>query len=159
MPTNLTVGDVMTSDVLKFAADEPVSDAMQRLVERDVDGGPVVSADGQVLGMLSASDLIVRESKLHLPTVFTLLGATIEWPGEKKRFDEDLEKKLGATVAEVMDDEPVLVVESESIEAAATKMHDRDISRLPVVRDGALVGIIARADILRAIVQSAGEDG
>jgi CBS domain-containing protein len=159
MPTNLTVGDVMTTEVLSFTADEPVSAAMQKLVDRDVDGGPVVGADGEVVGMLSTSDLIVRESKLHFPTVLTLLGATIEWPSEKKKFDEDLEKKLGASVAEVMDDDPVVIGEHETIEAAATKMHDKDVSRLPVVRDGVLVGIVARADVLRAIVQSAGEDG
>jgi CBS domain-containing protein len=155
MPTKQTVGAVMVTDVLTFSPDEKVSEAMPRLVEREVDAGPVVDAQGKVVGMLSASDLIVRESKLHLPTVITLLGATIEWPSEKKKFDEDLEKKLGATVEEVMDDEPVTIGEGDTIETAATSMHEHDVSRLPVVRDGQLVGIIARGDILRAIVQGA----
>jgi CBS domain-containing protein len=155
MPTKQTVGAMMVTDVLTFSPDEKVSEAMPRLVEREVDAGPVVDGQGKVVGMLSASDLIVRESKLHLPTVITLLGATIEWPSEKKKFDEDLEKKLGATVEEVMDDEPVTVGEGDTIETAATAMHEHDVSRLPVVRDGQLVGIIARGDILRAIVQGA----
>jgi CBS domain-containing protein len=153
MATDQSVGDVMVTDVLTFSPDEKVSDAMAKLVERDVDAGPVVDGDGKVIGMLSASDLIVRESKIHLPTVISLLGATIEWPGEKRKFDEDLEKKLGATVSEVMDEEPVTIEEGDTIESAATSMHEHDISRLPVVRDGKLVGLIARGDILRAIVQ------
>lgn len=150
---DLTVRDVMTTEVLTFHPDDAVPDAMARLVDRGIDAGPVVDEDNRVVGMLSASDLIVRESKLHLPTVISLLGATLELPGEKRRFDEDLEKKLGASVSEVMDDEPVVCGPDDSFESAATLMHDHDVSRLPVIENGGLVGIIARADILRAVVQ------
>ncbi len=52
--------------------------------------------------MLSTTDLIVRESRWHIPTVISILGATLELPSEKRRFDEDVSKALGATVDEVM---------------------------------------------------------
>lgn len=154
MPRNVPVKQVMTTEVLSFSPDEDVKEAMRQLVEWDVDAGPVVDADGKVVGMLSTTDLIVQESNLHLPTVITILGATIEWPSSKRRFDEDVEKALGSTVGEVMHDKPVTCSPDDTIETAASLMHEHNLSRLPVVDDGALVGLIARGDILRAIVEA-----
>jgi CBS domain-containing protein len=146
----------MTTDVLSFAPDDDVKDAMRRLVEREVDAGPVLDGDGTVVGMLSTTDLIVQESQLHVPTVISLLGATLEWPSSKRKFDDDVEKALGATVAEVMNEEPVTCAPDDTIGEAATQMHDHNLSRLPVVDNGQLVGIVARGDILRAIVEASG---
>jgi CBS domain-containing protein len=159
MPRDQRVGEVMTTDVLQFTPDEPVLEAIQLLVERDVDGGPVVDADGTVVGMLSNADLILRESELHPPTVLSLFGAYLEWPGSARRFDEDISKALGSKVSEVMHAKAVTIAESDTLERAATVMHDKDVSRLPVVRDGRLVGIIGRNDILRSILDdwAAGE--
>jgi CBS domain-containing protein len=151
----MPVRDVMTTDVVVFAESEPVSDAVQRLVAAGVDAGPVLGEGGEVVGMLSSTDLIVRESRMHLPTVVTILGATLELPSQKRRFDEDLEKALGSTVAEVMGEDVHVVGPDDTIETAATQMHEHNVSRLPVVdADGHLVGIIARGDILRAVVQA-----
>jgi CBS domain-containing protein len=151
----MPVRDVMTTDVVVFAEQEAVSDAVQRMVDAGIDAGPVLDEGGAVVGMLSSTDLIVRESRMHLPTVVTILGATLELPSQKRRFDEDLEKALGATVAEVMGEDVHIVGPDDTIETAATAMHEHNVSRLPVVDgDGHLVGIIARGDILRAVVQA-----
>lgn len=152
MPRSTLVGTVMTTEVITFAPDENVQDAMARLVDANVDGGPVVDGTGRVVGLLSTGDLIVQESRLHFPTVISILGATLELPSAKKHFDEDIRRALGSSVAEVMSDKPVTIGEDETLEQAATLMHDKEVSRLPVVRDGRLVGIISRTDIVRAIV-------
>jgi CBS domain-containing protein len=154
MPRTMPVSQVMTTEVLTFAPDQDIQDAMKLLVEWDVDAGPVVDDSGAVVGMLSTTDLIVQQSTLHLPTVITLLGATIEWPSSKKHFDRDVEKALGSTVGEVMNDDPITCAPDDTIERAASLLHEHNLSRLPVVADGALVGIIARGDILRAIVEA-----
>ncbi|MBX3313388.1 MAG: CBS domain-containing protein [Actinobacteria bacterium] len=143
----------MTTDVLTFGPDDNVADAMRTLVDRSIDGAPVVAADGTVVGMLSTGDLIVQESKLHFPTVISLLGATLELPSAQRQFDDDLRRALGSTVAEVMHRDPVTVAADDTVERAATLMHDHDVSRLPVVGDGGLAGIVARVDILRAIIR------
>lgn len=147
------VSEVMTTDVLTFGPDDNVGDAMRTLVERGIDGAPVVDADGTVVGMLSTGDLIVQESRLHFPTVISVLGATLELPSAQRHFDEDLRRALGSTVADVMHRDPVTVGSDDTVEEAATLLHDHDVSRLPVVGDGGLVGIVARVDILRAIIQ------
>ncbi len=156
MPLSLLVRDVMTVDVVKFAPDEPIGDATKRLVESDIDGGPVVDADGQVVGVLTTDDLLVQETKLHYPTVVSLFGAYLELPSSHRRFEEELRRAVGATVGEVMETKIITCAEDDTLERAATLMHERHVSRLPVTRDGQLVGIIARGDIIKALVSDSG---
>ncbi len=152
MPRSTLVRSVMSTDVVTFTPDESVQDATRRLVERDVDGGPVLDADGRLVGMLSSGDLLVQETKLHYPTVISLFGAYLELPSSHRRFEEDLRRAVGATVGDVMHPDPVSCGEDDTLERAATLMHEHGVSRLPVTRDGRLVGIIARGDILRAVI-------
>lgn len=154
MPRQTPVSKVMTTEVVTFAPDDKAYAAMEKMVAAGIDGAPVVASDGAVVGMLSTGDLIVQESRLHFPTVLSIFGATIELPGEKRQFEEDLRKTLGSTVAEVMQPDPVTIGADDSVEEAATLMHEHDISRLPVVADSGLVGIVARVDILRAIISA-----
>lgn len=156
MPRNLLASQLMVTDVLTFAAGDNVQDAMKQLVDRNIDAAPVVDADGRVVGMLSTSDLIVQETKLHFPTVISLLGAYLELPSSARHFEHDLERALGATVGEVMTAEPVTCHEDDTLEQIATVMHEKDVSRVPVVdAGGKLVGLVSRGDIVRAIVQDA----
>ena len=151
------VSEVMTTDVLTFGPDQNVQEAMQQLVARSIDAGPVVDADGAVVGMLSTGDLIVEEARVHFPTVVNFLGVNVTWPFEHKDLDDTMAKALGASVGEVMTAVPVTIEADASVEDAATVMHDHDLSRLPVVTDGRLVGLIARGDIVKAIVAGVGE--
>ena len=152
MPRSTLVRQVMTTDVVTVRPDEPIQEATRKLIAHEVDGAPVVDANGAVVGMLTSDDLLVQETKLHYPTVVSLFGAYLELPSAHRQFEEDLRKAVGATVEEVMNDEPVTVGDEDTLERAATLMHEENVSRLPVVRDGRLVGIIARGDILRAVM-------
>ncbi|MEJ5253864.1 MAG: CBS domain-containing protein [Acidimicrobiales bacterium] len=152
------VREVMTTDVVSFTPDENVKDAMERLVARGVDAGPVVDGDGHVVGMLSTGDLIVEEARLHFPTVVNFLGVNVTMPFSERKLDESIQKALGATVGEVMSARPVTCRADDTVEDAATLMHDHDVSRLPVVDErDVLVGIIARGDIVRALVTGLGD--
>lgn len=154
---DLPVHDVMTADVVSFQPDQNVTDAMQLLVARGVDAGPVVDG-GQVVGMLSTGDLIVEEARVHFPTVVNFLGVNVTLPFEHQKLDDSVAKALGASVGEVMTAKPLTVRDDASVEDAATLMHDHDVSRLPVIDDGgALVGIVSRGDIVKAIVLGTGE--
>jgi len=152
MPRSTLVRSVMTTDVVSFTPDEPIRDATVRMLDEGVDGGPVVDGGGQVIGMLTTDDLIVQETRLHYPTVVSLFGAYLELPSSHRHFEEDLRRAVGATVSEVMEDKVITCGEDDTLETVATMMHERKIGRIPVVRDGALVGIIAQSDIIRAIV-------
>ena len=152
MPRDVPARDVMTTDVVTFTVHEPITDAMNRLVDRGVDAGPVLDEAGAVVGMLSTGDLIVQESQLHAPTVINILGGLFELPGSRKKFEHELEQAVAVDVEDAMSPDPVTCGPDDTVEVVATLMHDNDVSRVPVVEDGRLVGIVARGDILRAIV-------
>lgn len=152
MDRNSPVRDIMTTDVLTFGPDDGVEQAMRTLLERNIDAAPVVDAEGTVVGLLSNGDLIVQESELHFPTVMTFLGGTFEFG--HKHFEQELRRALGSKVSEVMSTTPIVCNDDDTIERAATLMHEHEVSRLPVVHDGRLVGIVSRNDVLRAIVIS-----
>ena len=155
MPRNTLVRQVMTTDVLTFRRDDTVEAAAKALSDRRLGGAPVVDDDGVLVGLLEDDDLIVQDSRLHYPTVISLLGGYIELPSSVSRFEADLRKAVGATVADVMDADPVTCTEDDTLETVATVMHERGVSRLPVVDPGGkVVGIVSRGDIVRAIVNA-----
>lgn len=154
MSRETAVSTVMTTEVLTFRPTDTVSDAMTALVDRGIDGAPVVDDSGTVVGVLSTDDLMVGGTELHIPTIISMFGATLELPSTKRHYEEDLRKALGGTVADVMASDPVTIGPDDTVERAATVMHQKDVSRLPVVVDGKLVGIIARVDILRSMISN-----
>ena len=109
---------------------------------------------GPVVGMLTADNLLVQETRLHLPTAISILGGVLEWPPSVHHFEQELRKAVGATVADVMDPDLASCSDDDSVEDVATRLHDEARRRLPVVRDGRVVGIVARGDILRAMVEA-----
>jgi CBS domain-containing protein len=152
MPGSMLVREVMTTDVLSFSPDDPVQQAYAELVERGVDGAPVVDADGAVVGMLSTDDFLVQETPLHYPTVIAVFGGVLELPSSQRKFEAELRKAVAATVSDAMVSKVHACAEDDTLERAATLMHDHHVSRLPVTREGKLVGIVARGDILRAVM-------
>jgi CBS domain-containing protein len=160
MVRDTAVREWMTTEVVTFQPDENVRDAMRRLVTEDVDAGPVVDENGSVVGMLSTGDLIVEEALLtNIPAAFNFFGVEVEWQSwrHKHELDADVSKALGSSVGEVMSPRPVYVEPTDTIETAATLMHDSKVSRLPVIKDGELVGLLSQNDILRAVI--AEDDG
>ena len=153
MARETPVRDVMTTDVLTFKPEDKVQAAAEAMSARSIGGAPVVDESGAVVGMLNDDDLIVSDVRLHMPTVISVLGAYLELPSSAHKFDEEVKKAVGATVGEVMTKDPETCTEDATVEEVATTLHEHQLSRLPVVRDGKLVGIVARGDILKEIVK------
>ena len=88
------------------------------------------------------------------------LGVNVTLPFDKKSLDESVAKALGSTVGEVMTADPECLPEGSTVQDAATLLHDHNVSRLPVVDSaGRLVGIVARGDIVRAIITASDGSG
>ena len=151
MPDRTLVRHVMTTDVVAFTPDETIGDATRRLMERGVDGGPVLDGSGRLVGMLTTDDLLVQDTRLHYPTVVSLFGAYLELPTSHRRFEEELRRAVAAKVTDAMEEDTVSCAPDDTLERAATLMHEHQVSRLPVLEEGRLVGVVARGDILRAI--------
>src|SRR5688500_9831589 len=147
MPRELPVTDVMSSPAITLSPDTTVEEAIGVLVERGIEGAPVVDDQGRLVGLLDDDDLIVSEARLHAPTTIEILGAYIPLPGDLKRFNVEVRQALGRTVAEVMDTDVPRVTTAATVEDVATILHDRGMSRLPVVSDaGDVVGVVTRGD-------------
>jgi CBS domain-containing protein len=154
MPSTTPIRDVMTRDVATLRPDQPITEAADAMAASGYGAMPVVDAEGRFVGLLRDEDLIASEARVHVPTYWMLLGTSVPLPGTMRRFEHEIHKLAGSTVAEVMDDHPPTVPSDASLEDVATLMHERDITHVPVVDNGRLVGIVARSDIVRYIART-----
>jgi len=138
---------VMTRDVLTVAPETPLKEVAGLLTRNHVSGAPVVDEEGAVLGVVSEAD-ILRKVEGFSPEV----GGRLAWV--LRRLDGELEKICARTAGEAMTTPPLTVRPTQQVSEAARLMADHRINRLPVMSRGKLVGIISRADVLRAFERS-----
>jgi CBS domain-containing protein len=149
-----TAADIMDADVPVVSPDDDARTAIDLLSKTDLGAIPVVDADGQVVGIVSESDLILgeEESELHLPHYVNIMGGTI-FLQSMKGFEERLEKAFATKVSELMTPDPIVAHTYENVDRVAKKIADSHHNHLPVVdEDGHLAGMVTRADALAAIV-------
>ena len=146
----MTVENVMTTEVTTIHPETTLKDVARILVQRGISGLPVVDAEGHVVGVVSEADLLIKEQgQGALPR---RRGARIR--GESKQTKSGLAKVHATIAGEAMTSPAVTIGPEASLPSAAAIMVDRAINRLPVVKDGVLVGIVSRADLVRAYVRS-----
>ena len=144
------VRDLMTTDVVSAPPDMPVRDIARLLLTHRISAVPVVDGSGAVLGMVSEGDLIGRndeERQARQDWWLTLLA-------EGEPLSEDFVAGLrhpGRTARDVMSAPVIHVAETTEAAEAAALLSQYRIKRVPVLRDGRIVGIVSRADLLRAL--------
>lgn len=144
---DLQVRDVMTRPVHSVRADAPVSEAVAGLVGREYRALPVVDERGVLVGVVSNSDLVERAG----------LAARLELLAEMdaERRSAILAALPARTVRDVMTTELVTVSPTEKVASVPRLMSERRVKRVPVVdADGRLLGILSRADVLRAVAET-----
>jgi CBS domain-containing protein len=146
----LTVRDVMTNSVISVHPSAPLKEVAQALNDNGISGVPVVEADGTVLGVVSEADLLIKEQGVDAIRHRRLA----RFFGESKQSRAQLVKLGAITAAEAMTSPAVTIASARPIHEAAATMMSRGVNRLPVVDDGRLVGIVSRADLVRAYVRS-----
>ncbi len=146
----LTAKDIMTTDVLTVQPDMPVEELAALLYEKKIGGAPVMS-DGKLLGVVTESDLIDQAKNLHIPTVLTILDSVFVL-GNPNRMDKEFHKMAGRTVRDIFSDELITVSEDAPLNEIATIMADRKVHTLPVVANGELLGVVGKADLIKAIL-------
>jgi CBS domain-containing protein len=140
----IPVSDLMTRDVVTINPDADLKEAARRLSGLRISGMPVVDADHRVLGIISEADILslagVKKGHTFKDVLRHVLGAPL--PVRKK----------GNTVGEIMSSPAITTDPDRDIRAVAAILDEKRIKRLPVVdEEGRLVGVIARADIVRAM--------
>jgi CBS domain-containing protein len=144
----MRIEDVMTRDVVTVKPDATLKDAARELVARRISGLPVVDDEGRVVGVLSEGDLLFKQRGARERN-----GGPLGWFVDRRHESEDA--KLDAHVVEEAMTSPALTIDAGwSLTAAAERMLANGVNRLPVIRAERLVGIVTRADIVRAFARS-----
>jgi len=153
----LTVKDIMTKDVITVSPETEITKATQILLEKRINGIPVVSETGELKGILCQSDLIAQQKKLPLPSFFTFLDGFIPLTS-MKQLEKQVQKVAATTVSHAMTPNPVSVTPETGLSGVAALMVDRNFHTLPVVKDGKLVGIVGKEDVLRTLLSPEGTE-
>ena len=148
----MNVSDVMTRNLITLTPGHGVRHAAQMMLDYDVSGIPVVDA-GVLVGILTEGDLL-RRTEFGLPRSQQQAWETANWAAGNAR---DFVKSHSWRVGDVMSKPVVTVTEDTPLADVAILMGTRGIKRLPVVRNGELVGVVSRSDLLKIIAGSAPE--
>ncbi|MCU0477600.1 MAG: CBS domain-containing protein [Chloroflexi bacterium] len=149
----MKVADVMTRGVAAVHTETPLKDVAALMVERGISGVPVVDEAGVVVGVVSEADFVIKERGVAGVRHRLLAGIF----GESKRTQAELAKIEATTAGEAMTSPAITVEAADTLQWAAEQMANRKINRLPVVEGGRLVGIVTRADVVRAFVRTDAE--
>ncbi len=138
---------LMTAPAVTIPVDARIDDAVRLMIDNRLSGLPVVDADERIVGVLTEGDLLRRaelgtERKRPRWLEFLLGGGA---------GASDYVHAHGRRVSEVMTESPVFINERTPIPDIVDLMEKRRVKRLPVVRDGRVVGVVSRADVIRAL--------
>jgi CBS domain-containing protein len=147
--------DIMTTEVVTVSPSTPVRDIAGKMTDHRISGVPVVDAEGHVVGIVSEGDLMRRpESGTQRRASWWL--SLLAGPEEKAR---EYVKTHGVRAEDVMSRDVITVSEDALLEDIAAILEKNAIKRVPVLREGALVGIVSRANLLHGLVARARPEG
>jgi len=145
----MKVAQVMTRQVVAVRPQTPLKDVAALMVSKGISGVPVVGDDGSVLGVVSEADFVIKErgpEAVHHRLLARFFG-------ESRQTLAELAKIEAQTAGEAMTSPAITVEANDTLRWAAEQMASLRINRLPVVDGARLVGIVTRADVVRAFVR------
>ncbi len=147
--------DIMTPNPVTLAPDTDIRTAATLLLEKKINGAPVVDEKGRLVGVLCQSDLVAQQKQVTLPSVFALLDGFIAL-SSRDDFEREMQKIAATKVAQAMTADPKTVTPQTPIDEIATIMVNEKLFTLPVVDSGKLVGVVGKEDILRTLLGHVG---
>ncbi len=149
----LTAKDLMSAEVIAVTVDTEIRELAKILAANRISGVPVLDGSGRVIGVVTESDLIFQNKKVHIPTAFAILDSFI-FLEDPEKMEQELRKMAGTKVADICTANPVTVREDTAVEEIATLMAEKKVHTLPVLdQNGQLVGVIGKADLIRMIAE------
>jgi CBS domain-containing protein len=144
-----TAGEIMTREVKTLSPETTLREAAALLAEYNISGAPVVDSTGHVIGMLSESDLISEAKKQAAIPRIAPFGLFLVPMESLEHIYKEGERLI---VEEIMRKKVYTALETEKITVLGDQMFKNKVNRVPIIdEDGKLVGIVSRADIMRAI--------
>ncbi|MBE9546965.1 MAG: CBS domain-containing protein [Proteobacteria bacterium] len=153
----LKAKDIMTEEVITVHPETEIVQAAKLLLERHINGLPVVDKEGRLVGIICQDDLIAQQREIPLPSFFILLDSFIPLTS-RKNIEKEVRKMAAITVNDAMTPDPITVDLETSLEELSTLMVKNNIHTLPVLDQGKLVGIVGNEDILRTLMSGEKKD-
>jgi CBS domain-containing protein len=136
----------MTTNVISIPAQATILEAARMMLRNRISGLPVVDAQGRLIGMVTEGDFL-RRSEIGTERQRPRWLEFLLGPG---RMAEDYVRAAGRKVEDVMTRDPVAVSEDDDLQTMVELMERRRVKRLPVLRNGKIIGIVSRANLMRA---------
>ena len=156
-----TVRQVMQGPVITLGPETPLAELHHVMVEAGIHGVPVVDGTGEVLGMVTSTDLLTFgldfDDEATPPAAVDYLAGLLEYSPDEAR---DLAPAVGArfagrTVADVMTEEVVTVDVEAPVRAAAEALSRHQIHRVVATEDGRVAGIVSSLDLVALLAHDA----
>jgi CBS domain-containing protein len=144
---------IMTQQVITVAADATIVEAVNTMLRHHISGLPVIDATGKLIGIISEGDFIRRAeigTQRKRDRWLTCLVGT-------GQIAADFVHQHGRKVGDIMTPDPLTVNEDTPLDQIVQIMESNSVKRLPVMREGRLVGIVTRSDFLAALAEIAGK--
>jgi CBS domain-containing protein len=144
----MKVRDAMTTDVASVSGETPLKEVAELLITRRISGVPVVDEQGALRGVVSEADFVTKEAGAEGDRRSWLHWLVGREPEHRRAVLE------ARTAGEAMTTPAITIDADRPLSEAAHRMAQHQVNRLPVVEDGRLVGIVTRADVVRAYART-----
>jgi CBS domain-containing protein len=149
---SLTAREIMNANPPFCDLDTPIREIARRFADEALTGLLVVDADKRLMGVITEEDLIDQQRQLHLPTAIALLDMVI--PVGEGRFERELERMQALNAGDLMSRDVQTVAPDADLSTIASLMSDKAVHHLPVLERDAVVGLISRHELIKALAGS-----
>ncbi len=146
-----TAQDIMTQEVITISPEADVTEAVKTLLEKGINGLPVVDDQGRVIGIICQSDLVRMQKSLPLPSLFTLFDGFLPL-SSSALLETEIKRIAASKVGDAMTAKVVTIPPDMTIDQIAALMVDKKFHTLPVTDNGRLVGVVGKKDVIKTIV-------
>lgn len=150
----LDASDIMVRDVVTIDSESLIAEAVSKMVEHDISGIPVTDKKGNLIGIISESDVLKHGNLIMVPDYLGLLDSML-YSRNPEKYKAEIKKTLRDKVKTAMSRKVFTATEDTPVGEIALRMSNRDINRIVIVDGKKIVGIISRRDITRLILEMA----
>lgn len=146
----LKAADIMKTEVVTVTPAMSVEELGRLFMEKEISGAPVIDAGGKLVGVVTENDLIRRNRRFHIPTMLRIFDAFIPMEGSKS-IEREIKEMSATMVKDIYSKEVITINEDTPLEEIATLMSEKKVHFLPVMREGKLVGIVGKQEVIKGI--------
>ncbi|MFH0771398.1 MAG: CBS domain-containing protein [Candidatus Omnitrophota bacterium] len=147
----MQVKDVMTKKLITVGPGMDIHKLAEVFMKENISGAPVIDREGRFLGIVLEEGLIFQDKKVHLPTFINLSIGILTLGAH--RFEEEIKRIAGSKVSDIMEKNVITISQETEVVDLATMMIEKGVHYYPVLENGALVGVVTKKDVVRAIAK------